>query len=231
MNKNSLSNHCGIEQFRHEPEGITQSTLFPQKLYKLLQDVSAFGIGSNTIDWIGDGDTFVIYNPSLFAKTLMIKYFRTDKFSSFQRQLNSYGFKRTNLYASQKDVHIYRHATFHRNHPELLEKVTRKGKARKSAVLSSTEPLDKKNVTPISAITVFPDLPSSKSITGIASTASLLMEEKTGTKKDLILDAGIIEDDCSIEDDDFYLQLPMNNATMYSLSDWDVDKEALDSCQ
>lgn len=65
-------------------------TPFLTKTYQLVDD--------NTIDdvvsWSEDGSTFIVWNPTEFAKDLLPKYFKHNNFSSFVRQLNTYGFRK-----------------------------------------------------------------------------------------------------------------------------------------
>ncbi|KAI3749038.1 hypothetical protein L6452_12566 [Arctium lappa] len=65
-------------------------TPFLTKTYHLVDD--------NTIDdvvsWSEDGSTFIVWNPTEFAKDLLPKYFKHNNFSSFVRQLNTYGFRK-----------------------------------------------------------------------------------------------------------------------------------------
>mmetsp|Transcript_13869 Transcript_13869/g.21135 ORF Transcript_13869/g.21135 Transcript_13869/m.21135 type:complete len:190 (+) Transcript_13869:399-968(+) len=104
--------------------GITN--IFPLKLYAMLQEVESLGKELDSIQWSERGNAFIIHNPQLFAKTLLPKHFRTGKLSSFLRQLNAYGFQRSNHYAHSVDALIFTHAIFHRDYPGHLCRITRK---------------------------------------------------------------------------------------------------------
>mmetsp|Transcript_7114 Transcript_7114/g.10374 ORF Transcript_7114/g.10374 Transcript_7114/m.10374 type:complete len:243 (+) Transcript_7114:120-848(+) len=213
---------------------------FPMKLYGMLGDVEQFGEGSDVISWNVEGDGFLIFNSTKFANTLLIKCFRTNKFSSFQRQLNSYGFKRTNLYASHKDMHSFIHRKFHRDHPELLDQIMRRGQAiKKDSILSSVAKRSRTQLmTPSIVLSKSKKIASASSFRKLQTSTSKFLEmdafvgvlsdatKNPTVKQDAILDAGTERND---QNDDFYLLLPSSSvmSTTYSLDDWDVEKEAL----
>eukprot|EP00547_Thalassionema_nitzschioides_P009885 CAMPEP_0194223998 /NCGR_PEP_ID=MMETSP0156-20130528/36455_1 /TAXON_ID=33649 /ORGANISM="Thalassionema nitzschioides, Strain L26-B" /LENGTH=294 /DNA_ID=CAMNT_0038955369 /DNA_START=112 /DNA_END=993 /DNA_ORIENTATION=- len=132
--ENIMCNASSPPTKRRRYGGITVT--FPMKLYSMLEETSKATGDERIITWSEGGDYFIIYNPEKFTQTLMLKYFRTKKFSSFQRQLNSYGFKRKNLYAAHEDVHFYTHDIFHRDEPKRLKQIERKkaGKKRRIAL-------------------------------------------------------------------------------------------------
>ncbi|XP_059304839.1 heat stress transcription factor B-2b [Lycium ferocissimum] len=65
-------------------------TPFLTKTYQLVEDQSI----DDVISWNEDGSTFIVWNPTEFARDLLPKYFKHNNFSSFVRQLNTYGFRK-----------------------------------------------------------------------------------------------------------------------------------------
>ncbi|KAK4363122.1 hypothetical protein RND71_018363 [Anisodus tanguticus] len=68
----------------------TVPTPFLTKTYQLVEDKSI----DDVISWNEDGSTFIVWNPTEFARDLLPKYFKHNNFSSFVRQLNTYGFRK-----------------------------------------------------------------------------------------------------------------------------------------
>ena len=62
---------------------------FPRKLYDLLQNSNPA-----IVSWLVDGMSFYVQDEAQFCSTVLPVYFAHGKMSSFQRQLNIYGFKR-----------------------------------------------------------------------------------------------------------------------------------------
>nr|TKW11599.1 hypothetical protein SEVIR_6G242500v2 [Setaria viridis] len=65
-------------------------TPFLTKTYQLVDDPAV----DDVISWNDDGSAFVVWRPAEFARDLLPKYFKHNNFSSFVRQLNTYGFRK-----------------------------------------------------------------------------------------------------------------------------------------
>eukprot|EP00970_Alexandrium_tamarense_P020677 scaffold15496_cov193-Alexandrium_tamarense.AAC.3 len=67
--------------------GVPQQ--FPRKLYDMLE-IESEGQSESTccVHWAASGSGFKITNVAKFSEVVLPKYFKTSKFSSFQRNLN-----------------------------------------------------------------------------------------------------------------------------------------------
>lgn len=92
---------------------------FPVKLFALLEQE---GEEMELIQWVSHGLCFRILNPDRFAAEIVPKYFKQTKLTSFQRQLNLYGFRRI---AKGPDQGCYFHPKFQYNRRDLLHEVKR----------------------------------------------------------------------------------------------------------
>lgn len=63
---------------------------FLLKTYELVDD----SYTNPVVSWSHNGRSFVVWNPPEFARDLLPKYFKHNNFSSFIRQLNTYGFRK-----------------------------------------------------------------------------------------------------------------------------------------
>lgn len=115
------------------------SVAFPTKLHSVLEQVEVDGL-AHVISWQPHGRCFVIHKPKEFVDHVMPKYFRQTKLTSFQRQLNLYGFARLTRGA---DAGGYYHELFLRGKDFLCKKMVRtkvKGTRFKAASSPEQEP-------------------------------------------------------------------------------------------
>ncbi|KAI3887576.1 hypothetical protein MKX03_012963 [Papaver bracteatum] len=104
---------------------------FLSKTYELLEEHLGGGDGDDDqhkiVSWNSTGTGFVVWSPQEFSELLLPKYFKHKNFSSFIRQLNTYGFKK--IAANRWE---FQHEKFFKGGRHLLAEITRK-KAEPSA--------------------------------------------------------------------------------------------------
>ncbi|KAK2657470.1 hypothetical protein Ddye_010522 [Dipteronia dyeriana] len=90
---------------------------FLMKTYQLVDDP----ITDDVISWNESGTTFVVWKTADFAKDLLPNYFKHNNFSSFVRQLNTYGFRKI-----VADKWEFSNENFRKGHRELLTDIHRR---------------------------------------------------------------------------------------------------------
>ncbi|XP_010541155.1 PREDICTED: heat stress transcription factor B-4-like [Tarenaya hassleriana] len=80
----------GGERVVETAEGKAVPAPFLTKTYQLVDDPTT----DHIVSWGDDDSTFVVWRPPEFARDLLPNYFKHNNFSSFVRQLNTYGFRK-----------------------------------------------------------------------------------------------------------------------------------------
>ncbi|KAG8384385.1 hypothetical protein BUALT_Bualt04G0112600 [Buddleja alternifolia] len=106
---------------------------FLTKTYHLVDDRST----DDVVSWNEGGTAFVVWKTAEFAKDLLPKYFKHNNFSSFVRQLNTYGFRKI-----VPDKWEFANENFKRGQKELLI-----GIRRRKMVPAQTSPSAKPGAT------------------------------------------------------------------------------------
>mmetsp|Transcript_19561 Transcript_19561/g.29008 ORF Transcript_19561/g.29008 Transcript_19561/m.29008 type:complete len:228 (-) Transcript_19561:290-973(-) len=188
--------------------GISET--FPTKLYDMLMDLEqtspVVGI-AKAVQWNTEGSAFIITQPVQFSTVLLPSYFRTKKFCSFQRQLNAYGFKRSNLYSAHNDLHIYHHENFHRDRPESVAQIKRINGSATRGNKRTTKDQPTLPIVPLKSI-VFSEIAILEKGGGAILNAALSLENEE-------------------EDDDLLCHHFTPTTGNFSLADWNPDKEDL----
>ena len=94
---------------------------FPEKLHLMLQDAELKG-QQEIVSWQPHGQAFRVHKPDKFVEEFLPKYFNQSKYTSFQRQLNLYCFRRLK---SGIDKGAYYHELFLRDKPSTCQSIRR----------------------------------------------------------------------------------------------------------
>jgi len=104
---------------------------FLRKAYQMVDDEETKDI----ISWTGDGKQFTIHKLNEFSSQLLPKYFKHSNFSSFVRQLNSYGFRKV-----EPARWTFATEGFSKNNEEDLSNIRRRQVSKKGQKEPSTNP-------------------------------------------------------------------------------------------
>lgn len=101
---------------------VTADKHFPTQLHNMLSQAENDGY-SDVCSWMPHGRAFKVHDREAFVNQVMKRFFNGNKYSSFQRQLNLYGFIR--MMKKGKDYGAYYHESFLRGEPELCQQMNR----------------------------------------------------------------------------------------------------------
>ncbi|GJU29162.1 heat stress transcription factor A-8 [Tanacetum coccineum] len=90
---------------------------FLLKCYEMVDDPST----DDLISWSQTNDSFIVWDESQFASQLLPNYFKHSNYASFQRQLNIYGFRKTDT-----DRWEFANDGFIKGQKHLLKSINRK---------------------------------------------------------------------------------------------------------
>ncbi|OIW10411.1 hypothetical protein TanjilG_05559 [Lupinus angustifolius] len=126
-------NLLGVGELASHHEGHTLRPRNPApfllKTYNLLEEggggvngeAEAEDDNKKIVSWNVDGKGFVVWSPAEFSDLTLPRYFKHNNFSSFIRQLNTYGFKKISSKRWE-----FKHEKFQRGCKHLLVEITRK---------------------------------------------------------------------------------------------------------
>jgi hypothetical protein len=104
-------------------KGGRSQPAFLDKTYQMVE-----ACAPEIASWSADGRNFTVIDPVKFANTYIPKFFKHSNFSSFVRQMNFYGFRKTKVGEGdgRQSSWQFEHPKFLRGQRSLLSDIKRK---------------------------------------------------------------------------------------------------------
>lgn len=150
-NENSEQNDLKILINAYKFNKNTRTAPFPIKLHIMLNDMEKQGLRA-VASWFPHGRALAIHQPNFFVEKIMPHYFKQSKMTSFNRQLNLYGFSRI---TNGNDRGGYYNEYFLRGKPSLIKHLKRQ-KVKGTKVRPASSPENEPNFY---AMPTLPPLP------------------------------------------------------------------------
>ncbi|XXG51204.1 hypothetical protein AAC387_Pa02g5029 [Persea americana] len=138
---------------------------FLSKCYDMVNDAST----EVTVSWSPAGDTFVVWDPPAFSRDLLPKYFKHGNFSSFVRQLNTYGFRKVD-----PDRWEFANEGFRKGQKNLLKSIARR---KQTQSLMQQKQLSHESTTPVGACVEVGKFGLEEEIEGLKRDKNVLAQE------------------------------------------------------
>merc|ERR1711959_147688 len=119
--KESASGSAASGSSSHREDAVPP---FLTKTYDLVSDPKS----NDVVSWNKTGKSFIVWKPAEFARDLLPKHFKHNNFSSFVRQLNTYGFRKVD-----PDKWEFSNENFRRDAKQLLKDIHRRKPAKASS--------------------------------------------------------------------------------------------------